>query len=173
MKEIGFKTEAMKETYEKDLPDIVILTGPNEDVKNEVLMQITWNHDNYLQYINPENNRFPSEQKTFVYELVAMVNEFTEKGRIIRLVISTNSPYILAAFNNLLFGGMNYDKNPEEVEKIIGKGTKIEEGSLIAFYLDEKCEPIMKEDIIDVERIDYASLEIMNEFEALARISFE
>jgi len=68
----------------------------------------------------PSAHLFPQEQKQTIELIVQLYNELKETERSVRFFITTHSPYVLNALNNILTKGALLKKYPEQGEKING-----------------------------------------------------
>jgi len=77
-----------------------------------------------------------------------------------QLVVTTHSPYVLAAFNNLIFAHDVGSKKSDEISGIIPKHYWLDSDKVSAYFVENgKVEDILETDLnqIAVERIDNAS----------------
>jgi hypothetical protein len=93
-------------------------------------------------------------------------------------VITTHSPYILTAFNNLIEAGQAARNNPalhDEVAKIIPEQYWIKEGDFKAYAIEDgKLRSILNESgFIEGNYLDQVSEVIGNEFDKLLRLEYE
>jgi len=122
----------------------------------------------------PEAHLFPEAQHDMVKILARVFNT----GSDYQYFITTHSPYILTAFNNLLYAGILEKKidDQNEVYRIIPKKEIIAPGRLKAFGLDHggKISLIMDDEtgLIDQNVLDGASEDFADEFEKLLQIEF-
>ncbi len=127
----------------------------------------------YLE--EPEANVFPSTQ----YELVRLFARLTRESTLdFSWVITTHSPYILTAFNNLIEAGQAARNNPalhDEVAKIIPEQYWIKEGDFKAYAIEDgKLRSILNESgFIEGNYLDQVSEVIGNEFDKLLRLEYE
>lgn len=119
----------------------------------------------------PEAHLFPSAQRS-VIELIATV--FNYRKEKLQFFITTHSPYVLTAINNLLQAGILYQKADQEVlrqlEKIVPKYKALNTSDLSAYVLaNGKCNSIICPDtgLIDAKIIDSVSDELAIEFDKL------
>ncbi len=112
----------------------------------------------------PEAHIFPTAQKSIV-ELIATVLQF---------FITTHSPYILTATNNLLQAGLIYqdanDQVIEKLEKIVPRyKTLLTKDVAVYSLMDGFCKSIISEEtgLIDTNIIDSVSEELAMEFDQL------
>jgi AAA domain, putative AbiEii toxin, Type IV TA system len=123
----------------------------------------------------PELSIFPGTQ----YELMRLFTWMSEENRLdFQFVITTHSPYILTAFNNLIEAGQAARNNPnlrDEVAKIIPEQYWIKEGDFKAYSIDDgKLESILNQSgFIEANYLDQVSEVIGNEFDKLLRLEYE
>ncbi len=126
----------------------------------------------------PEAHLFPTAQKKLI-EFTSIIGNATMSS----LFISTHSPYILSAFNNLLFAkgveiefGNLFDEKIEKEEKNVlpVKESWINPDNFIAYSLKagDNCKLIFdkKTGMIDENFLDDVSLEIADEFNIMFNI---
>jgi energy-coupling factor transporter ATP-binding protein EcfA2 len=151
----------------------------------EVLRNAHWSHPpeeplvatkNILYLEEPEANIFPSTQ----YELVQLFARLSHEPNLdFSWVITTHSPYILSAFNNLIEAGQVAKEKPElkdEVAKIIQEKYWIKEGDFKAYAIEEngKLESILNESgFVEGNYLDQVSEVIGNEFDKLVRLEYD
>ena len=110
----------------------------------------------------PELNLFPSAQNKLMQFLVDKTMNYGNS-----LLLTTHSPYILTAVNNLLYAfkiGLNHE---EEINKIIDKKYWLDPDNVSAYMLlpNGKCVSILdKEGLIKTEKIDSVSGDLNKEF---------
>jgi hypothetical protein len=125
----------------------------------------------------PEANIFPSTQYELVRIFTRMANEPILDAS---WLITTHSPYILTAFNDLIKAGQAAKARPEkttEIEKIIPKQYWINEGDFAAYAFDGKdgiLHPIMDGEtgLINGDVLDDISENISDEFGQLLEIQY-
>ncbi|MEB3231408.1 MAG: ATP-binding protein [Leptolyngbyaceae bacterium] len=123
----------------------------------------------------PEAHLFPDAQRNIV-ELIATV--FNSQSEQIQFFITTHSPYVLTAFNNLLQAGILY-KEPkmgvlDKLQKIISKYKSIDVSDLTAYALsDGECKNIIcpETKLIDAKMIDSVSDELAIQFDELLELT--
>ncbi|MBF0465711.1 MAG: AAA family ATPase [Nitrospirae bacterium] len=116
----------------------------------------------FLVIEEPEAHLYPVAQKDLV-ELIAFVMNHTGS----QVLITTHSPYILTAFNNLIYAGnIGKDKNKAaKVSEIIDKTLWVDINKTGVHFIDEgKTRDIISEkhNIIDAAEIDKVS-DMLNE----------
>jgi hypothetical protein len=135
---------------------------PSEIVLSEGLV--------YLE--EPEANIFPNTQ----YELIRLFAWLSQEWRLhFSWVITTHSPYILSAFNNLIYAGQLGKEKAVRRRIPIEKKYWIEPGTFAAYSIhDGNCESILSESgLIDGEYLDSVSEKIGKEFDSLLRLEYD
>jgi energy-coupling factor transporter ATP-binding protein EcfA2 len=127
----------------------------------------------YLE--EPEANVFPDTQ----YKLVRLFARLSHESILdFSWVITTHSPYILTAFNNLMMAGQLAKEKPEltgEISEIVPENRWVKDGELKAYCIDDgKLKSILsKSGLIDGEYLDSVSDMIANEFDSLLRLEYD
>jgi predicted ATP-binding protein involved in virulence len=123
----------------------------------------------------PEAHLFPSAQRN-VIELIATV--FNYRKEKLQFFITTHSPYVLTALNNLLQAGLLYEESSQDVlhqlEKIVPRYKALTTSDLSAYVLaNGKCSSIICSDtgLIDAKIIDSVSDELAIEFDKLLSLA--
>ena len=119
----------------------------------------------------PEAHLFPSAQRSIV-ELIATI--FNYRKERLQFFMTTHSPYVLTALNNLLQAGLLYEESSRDVqlqlEKIVPKYKSLGVSDLSAYVLtDGKCRSIVcpETGLIDATVIDSVSDDLAIQFEKL------
>ncbi|MEG5033408.1 AAA family ATPase [Microcoleus sp. AT3-D2] len=122
----------------------------------------------------PEAHLFPSAQRNIV-ELIATV--FNSRKEQLQFFITTHSPYVLTALNNLLQAGLLYEESSEDIqhqlEKIVSRYKSLDVDDISAYVLMKgKCNSIVCPDtgLIDARVIDSVSDELAIEFDQLLNL---
>lgn len=121
----------------------------------------------------PEAHLYPTAQKQMI-ELIAHVYNSGDK----QLFITTHSPYILAAFNNLLEAGNIIHNKPELEEKvyqIVPKEEVLSINDFVAYSIkDGKKEVLINKEtnLVSQNILDDVSTEIAEEFGKLIDLEF-
>ena len=122
----------------------------------------------------PEAHLFPSAQRN-VIELIATV--FNYRKEQLQFFITTHSPYVLTAVNNLLQAGLLYKESSGDVqhqlEKIVPRYKSLDIADLSAYVLmDGRCRSIVCSDtgLIDAKVIDSVSDDLAIEFDKLLNL---
>lgn len=122
----------------------------------------------------PEAHLFPKAQ----YDVVKLLAHVFNSGNHYQYFITTHSPYILAAFNNLLYAGMLEEKlsAKQDIYSVIPKGEILAPGTIKAYELEHggHLKSIMDPEsgLIDQNVLDTASEDIAEEFEKLLQLEF-
>jgi hypothetical protein len=129
----------------------------------------------FLYLEEPEANIFPKTQ----YDLVKLF-AWLANDEILDFswVITTHSPYILSAFNNLIEAGQAARNNPklqDEVAKIVPEQYWIKEGDFKAYTIDAGVlKSIVNESgFVEGNYLDDVSEAIGDEFDKLVRLEYE
>jgi len=129
-----------------------------------------------LVYVEePEANIFPSTQ----YELIRLFAWLSQEWRLdFSWVVTTHSPYILSAFNNLNEAGQVSRAKPElkdEVAKLIPEHFWINEGEFRAYAIEKGVlKSIVAKDtgLVSANYLDQVSETIGAEFDELLRLGY-
>ena len=115
----------------------------------------------------PESHLFPESQK-YITELIALMSNLGHS-----VLLTTHSPYVLGALNNLLYAYTIPKKYSKEANKVIPETLWIDYGHFNSWFVkDGTVENCMDEEIhmIQNERIDEISKVINEEFEKLLNL---
>lgn len=122
----------------------------------------------------PEAHLFPSAQRNII-ELIATV--FNYRKEQLQFFITTHSPYVLTALNNLLQAGLLYEESSPDIqhqlEEIVSRYKSLDVSDLSAYVLmNGKCNTIVCPDtgLIDARVIDSVSDELAIEFDKLLNL---
>ena len=144
------------------------------DVKTAALESLS-SRFRYSHFVNvveePELNLFPKSQRDLLQELIGFVNE--RPGN--KLVVTTHSPYILAALNNLMYADRVGRRHREAVDRIISERYRINPEVVNAYQLEGgRIIPIVDREIqqIEAERIDGVSEELNGQYEQLLKLDY-
>ncbi len=119
----------------------------------------------FLIVEEPEAHLYPEAQKLFV-DLIGLYSASQDN----QWIITTHSPYILSALNNLLYAHRIGTKKPQKVGDIIDRSLWIDPGRLQVFTVaDGLLTSIMDEEVqlIKSEEIDSASATINKAYDKL------
>ncbi|VEP15316.1 conserved hypothetical protein [Hyella patelloides LEGE 07179] len=122
----------------------------------------------------PEAHIFPAAQKSIV-ELISTV--YNTRKDSLQFFITTHSPYILTAFNNLLQAGiLSIDATEEKIAQIshhVPKSRFLKPGEVAVYSLENGyCQSIIDEEtgLIDTNIIDEVSNELAIQFDKLLEL---
>jgi ABC-type lipoprotein export system ATPase subunit len=127
----------------------------------------------YLE--EPEANVFPATQ----YKLVRLFARLSHESILdFSWVITTHSPYILTAFNNLIEAGQAARNNPklhDEIAKIVPEHYWIKEGDFKAYAIEDgKLKSILNESgFVEGNYLDQVSENIGDEFDRLIKLEYD
>ena len=122
----------------------------------------------FVVFEEPEAHLYPEAQKSMV-ELMALLANAAKN----QVVVTTHSPYILSAFNNLLYAHQLGTKSPDIAQKaahIVDSHYWIASERAAAYFMNgHNAESIIDPELrlIQAEKIDSASRLINNTFNAL------
>lgn len=123
----------------------------------------------------PEAHLFPNAQRSII-ELIATVFNYRQEN--LQFFITTHSPYVLTAINNLLQAGLLYEEANQDtlpkLKKIIPKYKALSTSEISAYVLENgKCESIICSDtgLIDARVIDSVSDDLAIEFDELLSLT--
>ncbi|MBK8562199.1 MAG: AAA family ATPase [Saprospiraceae bacterium] len=124
----------------------------------------------FLIIEEPEAHLYPKAQKSLV-ELIAL----WFNGNKSQVLITTHSPYILTAFNNLIYAG-NVGEHHPEVSEIIPEMLWLNHEKVGAYRLSGGSKvDLMDEEthLIRVEEIDTVSQSINQDFDAILNLELQ
>lgn len=116
----------------------------------------------------PELNLYPTTQKSLIYYLADRCTKGENE-----LMMTTHSPYVLAALNNLIFAHKVAHEKPElapEVEQVIPRASWLNPDDFAAYFVaDGTVRSIInpKTGLISENELDSVSDEIGDEFDSL------
>ncbi|MNE62273.1 hypothetical protein D3C80_1575430 [compost metagenome] len=120
-------------------------------------------HSTNIILEEPEQNLFPSTQKSLIYFLLNAINKNEDHC----LTLTTHSPYVLYAINNCIMANITREKiNAKEIKDLHCISSQIAP-DLISIYeiKDGKTEMIQQEDgLIGENFFDIKMKEVMDEF---------
>jgi hypothetical protein len=125
----------------------------------------------------PEAHLFPTAQRQVVHLFAAAIDLLSPESSS-QYIITTHSPYILAALNNLMYGGKIASEGPEKREEVVGllgSDVLIDPETVGAYSLENGAarfiiDPETK--LIEAMLIDRVSGDLAREFEQLVSIEF-
>ncbi|MFN7854362.1 MAG: AAA family ATPase [Dolichospermum sp.] len=123
----------------------------------------------FMVFEEPEAHLYPETQSDVVELIGLLANVYNNQ-----IIITTHSPYILSAFNNLLYayqvGKNKVGDEREAVESIVNSKSWIDPNRISAYFISENgYESIIDEELklIQAEKIDSASSIINDKFNDL------
>ena len=123
----------------------------------------------FVIFEEPEAHLYPETQSDIVELIGLLANVYNNQ-----IIITTHSPYILSAFNNLLYayqvGTNKVGDEREAVESIVNSKSWIDPDRISAYFISENgYESIIDEELklIQAEKIDSASSIINDKFNDL------
>ena len=123
----------------------------------------------FMVFEEPEAHLYPETQSDIVELIGLLANVYNNQ-----IIITTHSPYILSAFNNLLYasqvGKNKIGDEKEAVESIVNSKSWIDPDRISAYFISENgYESIIDEELklIQAEKIDSASSIINDKFNDL------
>jgi len=125
----------------------------------------------FLVIEEPEAHLAPEAQKSLVELITLLLKENNSQ-----ILITTHSPYILTAFNNLIYAGNVGKEHAEEVGKIIPPQLWIDSERVCAYKLrGGECEDLMDREtmLIRAEEIDSVSRSINEAFDAILNLELQ
>ena len=126
----------------------------------------------------PEAHLYPRAQREIVH-LLSAVTDLSSDETSSQYVITTHSPYILSALNNLMYGEQIARHKPEkrdQVRSVLGGASLVAPASVRAYsFADGRVESIIdaETELVEAIALDKVSNELASEFEALVDIFYE
>jgi predicted ATP-dependent endonuclease of OLD family len=129
----------------------------------------------YQRFIieEPESNLFPENQVKIMQSFVSILNENLKKWN---MIITTHSPYLLTALNNMLEAGKLTKESKmkaDEISQIIPKQCWLSTDNVTAYYLcNGTARNIIDEEynIISADDLDNISNKISEQFDQLINL---
>jgi hypothetical protein len=156
------------EMYEHQRPNT------QAQINNRLVPGDTYRSDDF--YIEePEGHIFPDMQQHLVRYFAELANSDQFHPH---FTVTTHSPYILSAFNNLIEAGQVARTKPElkdEVAKIIPEQYWIKEGDFKAYAIEDgKLKSILNESgFVEGNYLDQVSETIGDEFDRLIKLEYD
>jgi AAA ATPase-like protein len=125
----------------------------------------------FLVIEEPEAHLFPIAQKSLVELITLLFNENE-----CQVMITTHSPYILTAFNNLIYAGNVGPLHENEIGRVIPKLLWLDVNKVGAYRLGGgQAENLMDEEthLMRVEEIDTVSQSINEDFDAILNLELQ
>lgn len=139
---------------------------------NIIFLAILKNEKTFLVFEEPESHLFPDSQEK-IAQLVALML-YSSKSQ---AIITTHSPYMLTAFNLLLYSGAE-EKGSKEEEAVVRKEYRVAPGALGAYFISAETGRLKKiiskkRGLIDALQIDGISENINERMEKILYKSIE
>lgn len=139
---------------------------------NIIFLAILKNEKTFLVFEEPESHLFPDSQEK-IAQLVALML-YSSKSQ---AIITTHSPYMLTAFNLLLYSGAE-EKGSKEEEAVVRKEYRVAPGALGAYFISAETGRLKKiiskkRGLIDALQIDGISEKINERMEKILYKSIE
>lgn len=160
--------EQQRDTFKRESAKILKDKTYTEEQKRILLSNLAaqFNIKRILNIVEePEQNLFPTSQQKMLYSLL----EFNNTTKDNKLLITTHSPYMLAALNNSILAEEVFEKTGKEID-LYKKDHRISFEDVAAY----KCEDgnvfsIIDEEtrLINADAIDSCSTEINSDFDEL------
>jgi AAA15 family ATPase/GTPase len=119
----------------------------------------------------PEAHLYPEAQRDIVQLIALLANQESNQ-----VLLTTHSPYILSAINNLMYAYQIGQTKPTETAKLVSKSLWLEPKRVSAFFVaNGKIKSIIDNDLklIKVESIDSASTIINKEYDDLLNLELQ
>lgn len=179
----------LKQSFPNEVTDDNYISFYNNDIKqkleqgDEFVKQIVkkmqgfykkLTEPNSISFIleEPEQNLYPNTQVELIKDIVRACNGDHPSTAL----ITTHSPYILTAINNLMLAAKVGEKKNKAVEQIIPRNIWIKEESLSAYRVaDGTANLIIDDEIREImaEQIDEISHLINDQYERLTEIEYK
>jgi hypothetical protein len=175
----AFPDEVTDDNYKLFFNDDVKIKQEQGDENAKMLMnkmrsfykQLT--EPNSISFIleEPEQNLYPNTQVELIKDIVKECNGNHPST----VLITTHSPYVLTAINNLIYAAKVGKNNPHAVEQIISSTMWLSEEVVSAYRVaNGTVEIIMDDEIREImaEQIDEVSLVLNDQYERLSEIEY-
>lgn len=164
------------EGNKKNIPLTVASSGIQSLVPLLLVLHYAINKREYSSFVieEPECNLFPTKQVALLKDIIKVIKDSSRT-----LTITTHSPYLLSAMNNILYAGMIVKKFGEGIEKyidgIVSPDCRLSAEDCCVYSLESDingkvyCRSLMDEDtgMIDFNSLDSVSEDLSEEFDAL------
>ncbi len=138
---------------------------------------VSLNHKEYESFDliieEPETHLFPEAQRDITYLISLLANQSDS-----RVIITTHSPYVLAALNNLLkaYSVGQEEGKKEQVQKIVSPLLWVDPARFYVGYMDQGTITDIVDrntNLITHDMLDKVSDDIMNQFDQLLEIQYD
>ena len=125
----------------------------------------------------PEAHLYPSGQREIVHLFVAALDLSSASSS--QYLITTHSPYILSALNNIMYAGKiahEYPDKRDRVTSVLGEDMLIDPADVRAYFVsDGRIKSIIDPEtgLVNAARLDSVSGALAEEFDRLVDIEFE
>jgi len=125
----------------------------------------------------PEANLYPGGQREMVHLMIAALDLSSASSS--QYLITTHSPYILSALNNIMYAGKiahEYTDKRDRVTSVLGKDMLINPADVRAYFVsDGRIKSIIDPEtgLVNAARLDSVSGALAEEFDRLVDIEFE
>lgn len=179
--DVAFKHETNEDSIVIDRTDKTIpMTAASSGIQSLVPLLLVLHYAiekrEYSSFVieEPECNLFPTKQVELLKEILRLVKDPTRT-----LTITTHSPYLLSAMNNILFAGLLTEKYGDRIKKyvddIIPEVYQLKAGDYSVYSLGKEinggvyCKSLIDPEtgMIDYNTLDGVSEMLSDEFEAL------
>ncbi len=177
--DVSFQHEGIEDTIvwdDKTIPISAASSGIQSLVPLLLVFQYAIANREYSSYVieEPECNLFPTKQVELLKEILKAVKNSDRT-----LTITTHSPYLLSAMNNILFAGMLSEKYGKGIKKyvdeIIPEEYQLKSNECAVYSLGKEinrgvyCTSLLDPEtrMIDFNSLDMVSEQLGNEFESL------
>ena len=131
-------------------------------------LSATYQNNHFINIVEElEQNLFPISQKDLLYSLLEFININKDN----KLILTTHSPYILTALNNVLLANdIKKEKGNNAIQEIINTKLCIDFDNISAYAIEDgniKTIVDYEERLIGINIIDSVSDEFNNTFDAL------
>ncbi|MDR2755295.1 MAG: ATP-binding protein [Planctomycetaceae bacterium] len=128
------------------------------------------NHKNIIIIEEPEAHLFPKTQRDITHLISLLANQKNQQ-----VIITTHSPYILTALNNLLYAYKLGQSKPEETATKINPMLWVDGNRLAVYFVENgTCRNIIDSELemISTKEIDNVSKTINDEFDGLFDLKY-
>jgi len=160
---IGIKVMSKKDSKQEATDDNLV-----KELNKNLVSKINSCFVNVVE--EPEQNLYPSSQKSVLLKLLELMNGAKNN----ELILTTHSPYVLGTINNSIYAG-NLTKSGKACDSVIAAKYQIPVKNVSAYKIENgKIFNIVSKEIMQIENseIDGCSDEINSDYEKLSDIEF-